>query len=884
MSRPAKNMHHEAAHSKKTVSKVPENKKQATKILSSKPSRFGKLYSYAAVFVLFATTTVWALFGARLQQANADQLVDSRFFAHWNTFHSTVFPSAHSFLLKWPLFWFVRLAGFSSTSFLVATLSVTFLTVGSLAYIMYRIDRRPAVFGTLMMALASILLLVPPQASAGALLPVSMAMLTTRNIEYVWYIASLALLVKSRTKRDYRLWVGIGGLALLIASDKLFLSLSLGGTLVALGYYLTMQRPTVVRQTLKWLSGVVLAVLLAAAVLWLINKINLTHTSSAATNSPFGIVHNLRAVLFGIFFALLGIATNFGANPAYDTGVISQIITNTKTQLFSVAGMGYAVNFVLLLAGLYAVWRLFRLNSTHSQPKLKNPDDAATKLSVLLLGSSLASMAAFVLTNHYYAADARYLSISLFAVAISAATYLRSKKIYSDQRLAIIVSLLIVSILGGLVGSYRTYRTDTTALADTQQRNQVVANTLANHRVDVLVGDYWRVVPIQQQSAKAIAVMPLESCSQPQTTLTSKSWELDLHKHSFAYLLSLDHSVTDKPVCTLDQVILAYGRPNANVVVRGTTKQPQELLLYYDSGIRRVPATPTAAATAATKVTTPVSIDDLSKTNCDGSTTMNIVAHQDDDLLFMNPDISTAIKAGKCVVTAYITAGDAGIGEQYWLSRELGAEAAYATMAGMPNTLWIQRTVELTNSAFLTVASPLGKHNVRLIFFRLPDGDISGAGFKATGKASLERLKTGQVKALASVDKQSSYTSETLTTAIQTLMQSFQPSFINTLATFSPSKRYMDHSDHMAVGRYVQQAYGQSTLDKTSTALRFYYGYPIRDMLPNVTEPDLTNKALTFMRYVRLAHGTDCNTLEDCLKFPSYGSYLRRQYYYELPK
>ena len=35
-----------------------------------------------------------------------------------------------------------------------------------------------------------------------------------------------------------------------------------------------------------------------------------------------------------------------------------------------------------------------------------------------------------------------------------------------------------------------------------------------------------------------------------------------------------------------------------------------------------------------------------------------IVAHQDDDLLFMNPDIQTSIAIGHIVKTAYLTAGD----------------------------------------------------------------------------------------------------------------------------------------------------------------------------------------------------------------------------------
>src|SRR5579875_1841597 len=41
---------------------------------------------------------------------------------------------------------------------------------------------------------------------------------------------------------------------------------------------------------------------------------------------------------------------------------------------------------------------------------------------------------------------------------------------------------------------------------------------------------------------------------------------------------------------------------------------------------------------------------------------MNIVAHEDDDLLFINPRIAQAIDQQACVRTVYVTAGDDGRG------------------------------------------------------------------------------------------------------------------------------------------------------------------------------------------------------------------------------
>ncbi len=68
---------------------------------------------------------------------------------------------------------------------------------------------------------------------------------------------------------------------------------------------------------------------------------------------------------------------------------------------------------------------------------------------------------------------------------------------------------------------------------------------------------------------------------------------------------------------------------------------------------------------------------------------LNIVAHEDDDLLFLSPDLLHAIQSGRTVRTIIVTAGDAGDGASYWQSRESGSMAAYAQMSGVANS-WTQ--------------------------------------------------------------------------------------------------------------------------------------------------------------------------------------------------
>lgn len=840
----------------------------------------GRLYVVAALTVLFITSVVWATLGAVLQQGNADQLANTYLFEHWNTFQNATMPSAHSFLLKWPLFLLMQLIGPSNAHFILLTVVITLITVAALVYILYKIDKRPLIFGTLVLALASILLMIPPMPAAGGLLPVNMAMLATRNLEYVLYVGSLALMIRSKKFTDRGFWYGIGGVALLIASDKLFLFLSLGAAVVSFIIYACLRQRTLMRLVLRWTVLAVLAATLATATLWAINASSLTHLSPQTTGGPYGLVHSTHSLVLGTVFAVLSLLTNFGANPAYDTGVVAHLIGVARTRMFSLEGVSYAVNLALLGAGLYLTGRFIKDSFKRSERE-RFETDTATKLSLLLLWSTLAAIGAFIVTDHYYAADARYLGISLFAVVITAATYIRNHDLNLTNKLARIVpTVLMFSVIIGLLSTIGTYQTDKSALAYINNRNSLVAAAVMHHPVSVLVGDYWRVLPIKQLSTKPLQVMPMQACTNPRQVLSSLVWQPDLNKHSFAYLLSLDKGLTDYPVCSLAQILLAYGRPNASIVISGSPSNPRELLLFYDKGIQHKPVSVTVTRPITTIA--PISLAQLPHLACNNShTIMNIVAHEDDDLLFMNPDISRRIAAGDCVRTVYLTAGDAGQNQLYWLSREQGSQAAYDYMDGPAKDIWIQRTVMLSSHAYVTVSNPRGNGKVSLIFFHLPDGNINGRGFAANHNESLAKLEAGQIPLINSVDGQSTYTSTEIVQAISQLIQAFKPTEINTQATYSPSKQFVDHSDHMAVGRYVERA---NKLVVSSTAVvNYYYGYSVRTMPRNVEGQELAGKVVAFLDYISRANDTGCSTSNSCLELPTYGAYLRHQYSYTLP-
>ena len=826
--------------------------------------------------VLLGTTILWAVLGARVQVHNADQLSDPYMFASSATFHAASFPGAHTFLLKWPIFWLLGIVGISSTSLLVATVGVVLVTVATLVAILYKIDKRPLVFGTVCLGLALALLLVPAQPYVGGILPVNMAMLTTRNLEYAVYLAALVLFAYAHRLRSLSFVLGVLLLTILVASDKLFLSLSLGGALLMLLAYALRSNWNMATFAVRWVVGSILAAIGSAVVLMAISALHVTHLANSAAATPYGVVHTPQGLVLGFVYVTMGLLTNAGANPAYDNTTLRNLPGMLVTHLWSYRGLAYLVAAAVLAYGVFCVWRVVR-QTVKVNPRGTKPP-AAELLSLALVASTLAACAVFVVTDHYYAVDARYLAISLFALVITVGVWLRRLKWQWPEDLLLIACGLVVAIAVAVAATLHITTQQQAAFNTIGKRNSLIADALKRHKVDELVGDYWRVLPIKLASHGHLNVMPLAGCTQPNSVLTSAAWQLDLTKHSFAYLITLDGSLTGFPPCSLDQITAVYGRSNATQIISGTLAKPTEALIFYDAGSH--PVTKSSPVHPAPPSLLPIGIDQLTKTNCMQPTIMNVVAHQDDDLLFLSPDLLHQLHDHKCIRTVYLTAGDAGHGKFYWLSRQLGAEAAYSTMLGTTD-LWDQQTVLLQNGGYITIATLRTSHQVSLVFVNLPDGNLHGQGFATSGYESLAKLWRDEIPTLHAVDGESSYTKSQLVDALFTLMNIYQPAEVHTQADVV-SAQYPDHSDHIATSNFAQAAVAQYDQlhfgGSVNIPVRHYIGYPIHSEPTNIADDDLAQKVAAFLSYGQYDTGV-CRTLAQCdLQTTTYGFYLRRQY------
>ncbi len=413
-------------------------------------------------------------------------------------------------------------------------------------------------------------------------------------------------------------------------------------------------------------------------------------------------------------------------------------------------------------------------------------------------------------------------------------------------------------------------------------RNRIIARAMAKHNMDTLVGDYLRIVPVEIQSKEQLSIVSLQNCSAEHLKNISLDTPNSFEQHGFAYLVSSDLSHTNLRGCTRAAIIEKFGQPNTTTLIAGTADKPTEQLLFYESGVHEKLEKDTSLFSEEFKASSadslqPVMPNKIANRSCPGHRTiLQIVAHEDDDLLFMNPDLLHSIKQGDCVRTVYITAGDAGSSKFYWLGRERGSEAAYSLLSGVQDN-WVGQTVKLDNQQFISAVSPGASGQLSLLFMHLPDGSPDGQGFANSQHESIAKLVSGEIPAITSVDNQSTYSSDNLTKALEKIMDMYQPDEIRTQRPYNDSVDFSDHSDHLTVGTLASAAFASYTQRHPAATLDYYTGYPIYELPENVVNEDLQLKEQAFFTYAQY-DGAVCGSMDACMASGNYGAYLQRQY------
>ncbi|MFQ6199537.1 PIG-L family deacetylase [Streptomyces sp. NPDC000405] len=215
---------------------------------------------------------------------------------------------------------------------------------------------------------------------------------------------------------------------------------------------------------------------------------------------------------------------------------------------------------------------------------------------------------------------------------------------------------------------------------------------------------------------------------------------------------------------------------------------------------------------------------------------LQVMAHPDDDLYFMNPDARHMVEAGAPVVSVYVTAGES-VGQNwiegmpkrrpdkaaYSSARHQGLRQAYAELLGRDKfTPWKKSVMDLPGGCRAEVNElGEGRRTVRLIFLNI-------AMFSA-GETRLPLLWDRPYAVMQTLvatgspcGSVSTYHHQTLVDALVAIMEKYRPTVVHTMdpdpdyqvhdATHPKDNDYgacSDHRDHTPTALFTWKALGQ---------------------------------------------------------------------------
>jgi LmbE family N-acetylglucosaminyl deacetylase len=222
-------------------------------------------------------------------------------------------------------------------------------------------------------------------------------------------------------------------------------------------------------------------------------------------------------------------------------------------------------------------------------------------------------------------------------------------------------------------------------------------------------------------------------------------------------------------------------------------------------------------------------------------TTLSLVAHPDDDLLFMSPDIPSDIQAGNATWIVYLTAGnlDPGpAGMPYADLRVQGLRDAYARAAKVANA-WVFQLLPLPSGRTLASNRLRDAPHVHLVFTF-----INAANGPDNG--DLFRMWSDPAFVAAPIDGRASYTRAQFVTLLRDLTGYVGAEFLRVL---DPAGLALDdHIDHAHAGKFAALANTDPT-GRTVRRMDSYFGYSVAGFPPQFSGYWQAEKQAIWSRY-----------------------------------
>ncbi len=254
---------------------------------------------------------------------------------------------------------------------------------------------------------------------------------------------------------------------------------------------------------------------------------------------------------------------------------------------------------------------------------------------------------------------------------------------------------------------------------------------------------------------------------------------------------------------------------------------------------------------------------------------VRIVAHQDDDLLFMNPDIAASLAAGNRLVTVYVTAGTSTDPARLTM-RELGILNAYTFMAAPDDDpATVLAHWRLHDDQPISVGTRYAIQYdfvppvpLSLVFLRVvEENPVDLAALLRGDVAQVATVPCETDCLLGSVLASQTYDHEQLVETLEALIERFddRPLAVSTLDATQLYHRevgyglgWIDHADHLATAELAVAAFirHHRRAHATPLALHQYRAYNIGREPANLGA-ETRAKRQTFYRYMELGEGLD---------------------------
>lgn len=217
---------------------------------------------------------------------------------------------------------------------------------------------------------------------------------------------------------------------------------------------------------------------------------------------------------------------------------------------------------------------------------------------------------------------------------------------------------------------------------------------------------------------------------------------------------------------------------------------------------------------------------------------LQVLAHPDDDLYFMNPDTLHAVRSGVPVVSVYVTAGESvGVNhaprtptpkanrQAYSSARHQGLRQAYATMLGLDKfTPWRHSALRLTGGLTVELDQLAnGERRADLVFVNLSMGEGNPNLMGLPHLWAVPGITLDTVVATGSpVGRSTKVSHRTLVNSLAALLERYQPTLVQTLDPDpdiqvhdaahhqnSDQNGYSDHRDHTPAALFAWKALAQ---------------------------------------------------------------------------